>query len=159
MKKDGKIMVLPIVFTKLAKIFKNSIIVSVSNIVLSVLLVQFMGFYGIVVGTVLSSLLSLGMIIIRLKKSYGLHVKFSGIVLEWGKNKKITKKFFTFCLEKGNKGGKKLQEKAGRNVYFALFLFVGIPLPGTGAWTGRAGAAAGTAAGCAWAAWAAWACA
>jgi uncharacterized membrane protein len=31
---------------------------------------------------------------------------------------------------------KKLQEKAGRGLYFALFLFVGIPLPGTGAWTG-----------------------
>ena len=61
---------------------------------------------------------------------------FARKILEWGKNKKITKKFFTFCLEKGNKGGKKLQEKVGRNVYFALFLFVGIPLPGTGAWTG-----------------------
>ena len=61
---------------------------------------------------------------------------FARKILEWGKNKKITKKFFTFCLEKGNKGGKKLQEKAGRNVYFALFLFVGTPLPGTGAWTG-----------------------
>ena len=61
---------------------------------------------------------------------------FARKVLEWGKDKKLTKKFFTFCLEKGNKGGKKLQEKAGRNVYLALFLFVGIPLPGTGAWTG-----------------------
>ena len=61
---------------------------------------------------------------------------FARKILEWGKDKKLTQKFFTFCLEKGNKGGKKLQEKAGRNVYFALFLFVGIPLPGTGAWTG-----------------------
>ena len=61
---------------------------------------------------------------------------FARKILEWGKDKKFTKKFFTFCLEKFNKGGKKLQEKAGRNVYLALFLFVGIPLPGTGAWTG-----------------------
>ena len=61
---------------------------------------------------------------------------FARKILEWGKDKKLTKKFFTFCLEKGNKGGKKLQENAGRNVYYALFLFVGIPLPGTGAWTG-----------------------
>ena len=61
---------------------------------------------------------------------------FARKILEWGKDKKFTKKFFTFCLEKGNKGGKKLQEKAGRNVYLALFLFVGIPLPGTVAWTG-----------------------
>ena len=29
-----------------------------------------------------------------------------------------------------------MQEKAGRGLYFALFLFVAIPLPGTGAWTG-----------------------
>ena len=41
-----------------------------------------------------------------------------------------------FCLEKGEKGGKKLQAKAGRGLFFALLLFVGIPLPGTGAWTG-----------------------
>ena len=61
---------------------------------------------------------------------------FARKVLEWGANKKFIGKFFTFCLEKGEKGGKKLQETAGRGLYFALFLFVGIPLPGTGAWTG-----------------------
>ena len=43
---------------------------------------------------------------------------------------------FSWCLEKGEKGGKKLQEKAGRGLFIALLLFVGIPLPGTGAWTG-----------------------
>lgn len=42
----------------------------------------------------------------------------------------------TGVLKKGERGGKKLQEKAGRGLYVALFLFVGIPLPGTGAWTG-----------------------
>ena len=61
---------------------------------------------------------------------------FARKVLEWGKDKKVIGKFFTFCLEKGHKGGTKLQEKAGRGLYWALFLFVGIPLPGTGAWTG-----------------------
>ena len=61
---------------------------------------------------------------------------FARKVLVWGANKKFIGKFFTFCLEKGEKGGKKLQEKAGRGLYIALFLFVGIPLPGTGAWTG-----------------------
>ena len=30
----------------------------------------------------------------------------------------------------------KLKEKAGKGLYVALLLFVGIPLPGTGAWTG-----------------------
>ena len=61
---------------------------------------------------------------------------FARRVLEWGKDKKVIGGFFTWCLEKGDKGGKKLTEKAGRGVYVALFLFVGIPLPGTGAWTG-----------------------
>lgn len=61
---------------------------------------------------------------------------FARKVLEWGKDKPIIGKFFTFCLEKGEKGGKKLQAKAGRGLFVALLLFVGIPLPGTGAWTG-----------------------
>lgn len=61
---------------------------------------------------------------------------FARKVLEWGADKRFTRKFFTFCLEKGHKGGKKLQEKTGKGLYFALFLFVGIPIPGTGAWTG-----------------------
>lgn len=61
---------------------------------------------------------------------------FARKVLIWGADKKFIGKFFTFCLEKGEKGGQKLQEKTGRGLYFALFIFVGIPLPGTGAWTG-----------------------
>lgn len=61
---------------------------------------------------------------------------FARRVLEWGKDKKVIGKFFTFCLEKGHKGGEKLKAKAGRGLFWALFLFVGIPLPGTGAWTG-----------------------
>ena len=61
---------------------------------------------------------------------------FARKVLEWGADKPVIGKFFTFCLEKGHRGGTKLQEKAGRGLYFALFLFVGIPVPGTGAWTG-----------------------
>ena len=61
---------------------------------------------------------------------------FARKVLDWGKDKPVIGKFFTFCLEKGEKGGKKLTEKAGRGTFVALMLFVGIPLPGTGAWTG-----------------------
>ena len=61
---------------------------------------------------------------------------FARRVLEWGKDKKVIGRFFTWCLEKGHKGGEKLQAKAGRGLYVALLLFVGIPLPGTGAWTG-----------------------
>ena len=61
---------------------------------------------------------------------------FARKVLEWGADKPVIGKFFSFCLEKGEKGGKKLQAKAGRGLFVALLLFVGIPLPGTGAWTG-----------------------
>ena len=57
---------------------------------------------------------------------------FARKVLEWGKDKPVIGGFFTFCLEKGEKGGKKLQEKAGKGLMIALMLFVGIP----GAWTG-----------------------
>ncbi len=61
---------------------------------------------------------------------------FARRVLEWGADKPVIGKMFTFFLEKGHKGGEKLQAKAGRGLYWALMLFVGIPLPGTGAWTG-----------------------
>lgn len=45
--------------------------------------------------------------------------------------------FFTWCLKKGHSGGAKLEKVAGeRGVFLALMLFVGIPIPGTGAWTG-----------------------
>ena len=62
---------------------------------------------------------------------------FARKVLEWGKDKKIIGKFFTWCREKGEKGGEKLKKTAGnKGIFFALLIFVGIPLPGTGAWTG-----------------------
>lgn len=61
---------------------------------------------------------------------------FARRVLVWGCDKKYIGKFFSWCLEKGEHGGQKLQAKAGKGLYFALMLFVGIPLPGTGAWTG-----------------------
>ena len=61
---------------------------------------------------------------------------FARKVLEWGSDKPVIGKFFSFCLEKGHKGGQKLKEKAGKGLPIALLLFVGIPLPGTGAWTG-----------------------
>ncbi len=62
---------------------------------------------------------------------------FARKVLIWGKDKKYIGKFFTYCIEKGERGGQKLRAKAGRGgLFIALMLFVGIPLPGTGAWTG-----------------------
>ena len=62
---------------------------------------------------------------------------FARKVLIWGADKKYIGKFFRYCLEKGERGGRKLTAKAGRGgLFVALMLFVGIPLPGTGAWTG-----------------------
>ena len=61
---------------------------------------------------------------------------FARRLLEWGKDKKVIGRFFTWVLEKGNRGGQKLLEKTGSGTFVALMIFVGIPLPGTGAWTG-----------------------
>ena len=66
--------------------FKNSVLVSALNIILSLLLVKFIGLLGIILGTVISSLISLVMIVFRFKKEYGLGVKFSGILFECSKN-------------------------------------------------------------------------
>ena len=62
---------------------------------------------------------------------------FARKVLEIGSNMpSIIGKFCRWCTAKGEKGGEKLQTTAGRGLFVALLLFVGIPLPGTGAWTG-----------------------
>ena len=62
---------------------------------------------------------------------------FARKVLMWGCDKKLIGPFFRFCIEKGERGGEKLQKGAGKQgLFVALMLFVGIPLPGTGAWTG-----------------------
>ena len=61
---------------------------------------------------------------------------FARRFLEWGKDKKIIGGVCQFFLTKGSEAGKKLHAKAGRTWFVALLLFVGIPIPGTGAWTG-----------------------
>lgn len=61
---------------------------------------------------------------------------FGRKILDWGANLPYVGGFFRWCLEKGEKAGRKLEEKAGSGLYLALLLFVGIPLPGTGAWSG-----------------------
>ena len=66
---------------------------------------------------------------------------FARKVLIWGADKKYIGKFFRFCLEKGERAGQKMVKATGRGgLFLALLLFVGIPLPGTGAWTGALGA-------------------
>ena len=63
-------------------------------------------------------------------------VSLLGNILNWGRDKIIIGGFCRWCIEKGEKGGRKLESKAGMGLYMALLLFVGIPIPGTGAWTG-----------------------
>lgn len=53
-------------------------------------------------------------------------------ILGWMKNNKFFKRFANWLFEKVEKHKGQI-EKFG---YFGLVLFVGIPLPGTGAWTG-----------------------
>ena len=66
---------------------------------------------------------------------------FARKVLVWGADKKYIGKLFTFFLVKGERAGQKLVSAAGRKgLIIALLLFVGVPLPGTGAWTGTLGA-------------------
>ena len=55
---------------------------------------------------------------------------FARKVLTWGAGKPVIGRFFQWCLVKGHRGGEKLRSKAGRG------LFLAIPVPGTGAWTG-----------------------
>lgn len=61
---------------------------------------------------------------------------FARKVLVWGADKPVIGKFFKWCLVKGHRGGEKLKAKAGRGLFLALMMFVAIPIPGTGAWTG-----------------------
>ena len=62
---------------------------------------------------------------------------FARKILHWGAHRKYIGRFFRYCLDKGEKAGQKLTAGAGRGgLFVALMLFVGIPIPGTGAWTG-----------------------
>lgn len=99
-------------------------------------LIELRGAIPIAVGLGLNKLISFVIAIIGNMLPVPIIYLFARKVLEWGKDKKVIGKFFTWCLNKGERGGQKLEAKAGKGLYWALFLFVGIPLPGTGAWTG-----------------------
>lgn len=66
---------------------------------------------------------------------------FARKFLIWGAKQRYIGKFCNFFLVKGEHAGQKLVAKTGRyGLFIALLLFVGIPIPGTGAWTGTLGA-------------------
>lgn len=61
---------------------------------------------------------------------------FAHRVLTWGADKPVIGRVCSWFLGKGHRAGEKLMEKSRRGLYLALMLFVAIPIPGTGAWTG-----------------------
>ena len=67
---------------------------------------------------------------------------FARKFLIWGLDKPGIGKVCHFFHDKGEKAAQKLMnKKTGKyGLLLALLLFVGIPLPGTGAWTGTLGA-------------------
>ena len=104
-------------------------------------LIELRGAMVMAVGMDLNYLVSLVVCVIGNMLPVPIIYFFARKVLCWGADKKYIGKFFRYCLEKGERGGQKLIAKAGRGgLFVALMLFVGIPLPGTGAWTGALGA-------------------
>ena len=66
---------------------------------------------------------------------------FARKFLNWGLDKRYISRICHFFHDKGERAGAKLSRKAGKaGLMVALALFVGIPIPGTGAWTGTLGA-------------------
>lgn len=65
---------------------KNSLSVSINNVIISFILAQFIGLYGLVIGTVLSGVYSIIAIIIRMKKQYGFLIPITSSFVEFGKN-------------------------------------------------------------------------
>lgn len=62
---------------------------------------------------------------------------FARRFLKWGAGKASIGKPCRWFLEKGERAGQKLVARTGRGgLFVALMLFVGVPVPGTGAWTG-----------------------
>lgn len=62
---------------------------------------------------------------------------FAHRFLRWGARQAHIGGFCRYVLSKGETAGQRLTARAGKTgVFLALMLFVGIPLPGTGAWTG-----------------------
>lgn len=64
----------------------NSVLVSITNIVLSLILVNFIGLYGIVAGTVISSAVSLFRVIIMFRKKIGFCMSLNDILVPFLKN-------------------------------------------------------------------------
>jgi len=113
-------------------IFKYILVFFVSMVPI----VELRGAIPIAVGLGLNKIISYIIAIIGNMVPVPFIYMFARKFLEWGKDKKIIGKFCTWCLTKGERAGNKLEKKSKYGVFIGLLLFVGIPLPGTGAWTG-----------------------
>lgn len=69
--------------------FKNSVMISILNLGLSILLVQIIGIFGIIIGTVLAGIISLVMILLKMRKKFGLYDEFKTWMIEFCKNNLI----------------------------------------------------------------------
>lgn len=65
---------------------QNSLIVSILNIIISVILVKIIGFFGIILGTIISSAISVLFIIMKFNKKIGLDTSFKNTIKGYLKN-------------------------------------------------------------------------
>ena len=87
-------------------------------------LIELRGAIPIAVGLGLDKLISFVIAIVGNMIPVPIIYLFARKVLEWGKDKKFIGKFFTWCLNKGERGGKKLEAKAGRGLYYGFDEYV-----------------------------------
>ena len=119
---------------KVMKLLSNYLLIFLVSMVP---LIELRGAMVMAVGMDLNYLVSLIVCVIGNMLPVPIIYFFARKVLLWGADKKYIGKFFRFCLEKGEHGGQKLVARTSRGgLFVALMLFVGIPVPGTGAWTG-----------------------
>ena len=78
--------------------FKNSLIISVLNIIISIILSKFIGIYGIIIGTVITSYMSLSMILFKLNKKFTIKYSKKKLVIE--NMKLILASIFTIAIVK-----------------------------------------------------------
>ena len=104
-------------------------------------LVELRGALPIALGMGLHPMLSIVVCVLGNMLPVPIIYLFARKFLLWGAKQRFIGKICNYFVVKGERAGQKLSDKAGRRgLAFALMLFVGIPIPGTGAWTGTLGA-------------------
>ena len=78
--------------------FKNSLIISVLNIVISIILSKFIGIYGIILGTVITSYMSFSMILFRFNKKFKIQYSKKRLIVE--NSKLIINSIIVICFMK-----------------------------------------------------------